>query len=242
MGVTCCLIPIEHDLLVVRAPAAIAAEDLGPLRALVAELGARPREVDEAAVAMRRLRVQKLEEMNAPPVIVANERRFLAVALGEGRQVDPAGMDRDALVAHLVQWGRHLVTDLDKSWDLIHWWCDPARRRRRARDVGSARESVFDRMLFGQADAPELLAMGEGEAGYNPPEVVVELARAAEEVDVDAWSLDIFEGVPKKDLPYLASQGVDAELLEYARESFARLRAAYDRARKLGLGMVASCG
>ncbi len=244
MGVTCHLIPIEHDLLIERAPAAIAAKRLDPLRELVAELGARPREVDEGAVATRRARLKKLGELGAPQIILDNEQRLLAQALGEGRRVEPATLDRDGLVAHLLRWGRHHHTDLDKSADLIHWWCDPARRARRgpswSPQVCGARETVFGRMVHGAQEPPPPLEL---EGGYNPPGAVAEVACALETVDPTRWSTAVFDGVDGEDLPYPASSSTGAaEHLDYARAHFAALRAAYDRARRLGLGLAVSYG
>lgn len=243
MGVTCHLIPIEHDLLIERAPAAIAAKTLDPLRELVRELGARPREIDEGLVAVRRARLKKLGELNLPDVILESERRQLALALGEGRQVDPAMLDRDALISHLVKWGCHHPTDIDKSADLIHWWCDPARRARRgpswSPEVAGARETVFDRMVHGAQDPPDLLGI---EGGYNPPTVVAEVASALQGVDSKAWSTDVLEGVNEEDRPYPSSTASTEEDLDYARAHFAALRSAYDRARRLGRGLAISYG
>jgi hypothetical protein len=210
----------------------------------VAELIAAPRDVDEGLVAVRRARLKKLGELRAPEVILESERRQLALALLEGRRVDPEALGRDGLVAHLLQWGCHHPTDLDKAADLIHWWCDPARRGRRGPswrpEVAGARETGFDRMVHGAQEPPPPLEL---EGGYNPPAAVAEVARALETVDPARWSTAVFDGVDGEDLPYPASSSTDAaKHLDYARAHFRALRAGYDRARRLGLGLAISYG
>lgn len=242
MGLTCVLIPVEHERGVIRGTRALDAAargDLAPLREVVRELLVAPRNPDPALVDVRRERLAKLEALKAPQLIVDRERQLLALATGEGRDAQEAEWaDAEGLRRLLGNWLLHAHTDIDKAWDLIHWLAEPARR---ARGHGRARETPLDRAFYGAAPAPPLLGLGP-DAGYNPPAAVGDTASALARVDPASWSLEAFAGCDADGLPYPIFLPREPEDLDYARHHFDALRAAYERAAQQGLGIAVSVG
>jgi hypothetical protein len=138
--------------------------------------------------------------------------------------------------------------DLDKAWDLIHWYSDGGRRRRadgdwRARPPG-LQPSPFDYAIYGKEPYPEdetgepvIRTGGSPEMSwYNPPATVAEIGAAVARVSTEEWDrIDPeIERIPTLHRPYLAEI---VDRLEYAREAFVRLAEFYQAAAGRGFGV-----
>jgi hypothetical protein len=249
VGVCLAFCQVDHANVVVRGLPVLErvfrTGDPAPLRELLRSL---PFEEDEELAAYYRERLARLREVDAPPFLIEAEERRLAGL----RAPEPEALGRASLAelrALLGGWCREARTlDLDKAWDLVHWYSDPGRRRRalgdwRAQPAGFT-PSAFDYALCGYGSYPRD-AHGEpvfqtggnpDESFYNPPEVVAGIAAALAGVAPADWGpLDAeMDAAPEEQRPYLAELD---ERLEYAREAFDQLRAFYQRAAGRGFGV-----
>ena len=243
------LFQVDHDSVVARGlpvlNRALQTGDPTPLRQLLRDFSFD--ESEELADYFRK-RVVRLREVGAPSGLIESEERRLASV----RAPAPAAIDRaslEELREMLGGWCREARSvDLDKAWDLIHWYCDHGRRRRadgdwRAQPPGF-RPSPFDYAVHGHEPYPRD-ARGEpvirtggspDMSWYNPPDTVAEIAAAVSAVSVEEWEpIDSeIETVPVQYRPYL---GDGAEHLEYARQAFARFARCYQAAAGRGFGV-----
>jgi hypothetical protein len=249
LGIGLALFQIDHANVVVRGlPVLNRAQrtgDLVPLRELLGHLPFD--ESEERANHLRRV-LRALRKNRAPPFLIESTKQRLASM----RRPNPralAGASLAELRELLGGWCREARTvDLDKAWDLLHWYCDPARRRRvdgywRVQPAGF-RPSAFDYAVHGRRpyplDAggqPVIHTGGSPDASdYNPPRVVARIAAAIERVSPERWEGlgPKLEAAPEEYRPYFA----DAEnRLAYAREAFERFAQCYQGAARRGFGV-----
>jgi hypothetical protein len=249
LGICLALCQIDHEGIVEGALPlvndAIRSGELAPLRAHLKSLAFD--ESDELAERLRQ-RVAALRELDAPVFLIEGTERRLANA----RRPEPATIDLASLdeLRELVGgWCREARSlDLDKSWDLIHWYSDPVRRERADGDWRSRlpgfTPSPFDYAVHGHEPYPQgsdgqpvIRTGGDPDSSwYNPPAVVTEIAEAVRRVAVDDWpAIDrALRQVPRDAQPYLADCD---DRLEYAREAFNRFACFYLAASKRRFGV-----
>jgi hypothetical protein len=246
MGVSLALVAIDHEAIVERGLAvlndAIAAGDPEKLRAYMRGLAV---DVDPAIVAVHEKRLATLKSMNAPRVILENEKRLLTQAKDPRAGLDEARLPE--LRGRLGAWCfRSRDCDIDKLWDVVHWFCDPKRRKHkldepRFPDDKKAKPTTFDLAIHGEAPGPTD-ADGEPFFGdamdpvrYNPPATTQKIAKALAAVDKSGWP-----ALAKKlddDACYL---GGLQDALGAATEARERLARFYARFAERGFGVSVS--
>jgi hypothetical protein len=249
MGICLALFQVDHANLVIRGlPAlhrALATGDPSPLRALLLDL---PFEESEQLAEYVGQRLAKLRDVGAPSFLIEGEERRLASL----RRPDPGALSRSSLEElrlMLGNWCREARSvDLDKAWDLIHWYSDGGRRRRadgdwRTRPPG-LHPSTLDYAIHGKEPYPEdetgqpvIRTGGSPEMSwYNPPATVAEVGAAVARVSIEEWDrIDgEIERIPALHRPYLAEI---PDRLEYAREAFVRFAEFYQAAAKRSFGV-----
>jgi hypothetical protein len=249
LGVCLALYQIDHENIVVRGlpvlNRALETGDLLPLRQLLRHLP-----FDNAPEAAPRLRrvLKGLRKNKAPAFFIeSTEKRLAGVHRPKPRFLAQASLEE--LRELLGGWCREARTlDLDKAWDLLHWYCDPGRRRRphgewRMQPAGF-RPSAFDFALYGREryprDAGGLSVIRSGGnpdmSDYNPPQVVRRIAAAVARVRADRWErLDRrMARTPEESRPYLADV---EDRLTYTREAFERFARFYQDAARRGFGV-----
>lgn len=252
MGVSLSLSLVEHSVYVEHGPAALRrleAGELEPVRALLFELLESPWVVQEALIAERRARLAKLEELRAPDLVLRNEERRIARLEGQGRSPEAVrAADAEQLRGLLHAWGRHgeELFFLDKSWDLIHWFADPARRERPTPGPPArSAQTLVDQALFGSQPVPLELPghplwgdPSEEGSAYNPPGTAQAIHLLLDTLDTAAWEAvnEELSEVAVELAPYASSPG-DPGDLDFARNYFSRLRLAYETAAAKGLGV-----
>lgn len=168
------------------------AGDLAPLREAMLSW---PVVVDEARVERLRTRVRYMEKRRMPPAILASERGQLVKIDGSafGDRIRTASAK--ALARLLRDWPTAVgEIDLDKSWDLIHWFSDPGRRARLSDQPLPEPRSLIDQALYGLTAPPvvgaaPLVPLRVGvDVGYVPAALVPAVAEALAAVDPAAWS------------------------------------------------------
>jgi hypothetical protein len=246
MGVGLGLFQVDHANVVVRGlPAlnhAIRTGDLSVLRAL---LGVLPFDdaKDQADELSQRLR--RLREVAAPVAIIeVAERQLARVFRPTAEAIERATLED--LRGLLARWCPEPRTvDLDASWDLLHWYCDPGRRGRVVDDWRRAgmQPSPFDHAFHGALPHP-LDASGRpvihtggdpASSWYTPPEVVAGIAEAIAGVLVSDWAAidKQLDSAPEDCQPVLASC---PDRLEYASANFERVAWCYQEAARRGFG------
>lgn len=234
MGICLALVQIDHEAIVDGAlpfvNRAIESGDVAPLRKHLKSLAF---EEPPGLVDSLRERVARLREVSAPAFLIEGAERRLV----DARRPEPATIDRatlEVLCQLLGGWCRDARTvDLDKAWDLIHWYSDPARRERvdgdwRCQPAGFT-ASPFDFAIHGHeaypCDArgnPVIHTAGSPEMSwYNPPAVVAEIAEAVKRVTVDEW--------PTVDRALLQVTRDARPYLSDSEDRFPYVRAAFDR-------------
>jgi hypothetical protein len=249
MSICLALCQIDHANIVIGGlPAvnhALATGDLAPLRELIQAL---PFEESEELTAYLRDQLARLHEFDAPPMIIESaERRLARLSPPTADALHQASLDE--LRELLGGWCRDArTTDLDKAWDLLHWYGDAGRRTRadgnwRNQGNGFA-PSALDFALHGRegypldtSGRPVIQTGGSPEMSwYNPPAVVARIAAALAQVSPDEWDeIDrTIDAVPERQQPYLADL---EDRLDYAREEFDRLAHCYRTAAERGFGV-----
>jgi hypothetical protein len=200
VGVSLALFQVDHENAVVRGLPllnhALQTGDLEPLRELILTL---PFEQSKQLEDHIHARIARLRDLQAPPVVLAIEEQRLA------RTFPPSASEIvQAPLEQLRTWLGHWcpeprTLDLDKLWDLLHWFCDPARRQRRSKGWYDEREgyepSLFDHAFHGYetypCDAsgePVIRTYGDPTASwYVPPDIVTDIARAFEAGSLGPW-------------------------------------------------------
>lgn len=261
MGVTLDLRVVDHERIVVQGLRAIddAVRQQNPelLRGYLAQL---PIDVDPVLVEQRRSRLEKLRELEAPTVIIANEARLLR--LGDGSAYQPEAF-RNASFDELRQllgtwcWITHSYS-LDKAWEPLHWFLEPRtgpaeaplypawpRRSDPGQSlVGKALEGEMRYPLDALGD-PVIRTLGSSEpdcSGYNPPATCQAILVALQRIEPARW----VEHVPFRRQLYrqscreIVSAEIDdwvADELAWAQDGFAILLQAYTAAVDRGAGV-----
>jgi hypothetical protein len=248
MGIALTLFQVDHENLVVRGlPLLSRAEktgDPGPLRALLAGVA-----FDESKEELDTLshRAARLRQAGASGYRIAELERRLAWE----RRPTPEALARAELWELywlLGRWSANARSlNLAKSWDLLHWYCDPGRRRRAEADwraaVGPGTPSPFDLAFHGALEparagdgVPLFRTRGGDPVRYNPPAVVRQAAAALAAASTAGWeSIDAeLEARPDGDRPYL---GTIDNRLAYAGAYFPRLVHFYQGAARRGFGV-----
>jgi hypothetical protein len=243
------LFHVDHNNVVVQGlpilNRAIETGELQPLRKLIKSL---PFDESKELVVHFRKRVTKLKQVGAPqPIIEAEERRLASVVRPAPKSIDKASLEELRLM--LGRWcSEARSVDLDKAWDLLHWFCDPARRRRKQgewRGKGGAKQpSAWDYALHGHQAYPldvsgqALIktAGNEDDSSYNPPQIVVDIAAAISETSPDDWKkLDAKVNSGKAESqPYLAE--IDNRL-DYVGPIWQQFSQFYQKAASRGFGV-----
>jgi len=244
MGINFSLSLVEHELVVVSGLAALDQGSEDELRRVVLEILERPFEVDAEVVEAKQKKLDFLRSTNAPPVLLSYAEGTLAELRGTNRRRELAeSADFEGLARLLIHWGRYGQHrfELDKSWDLIHWFADPLRRSEGLSE-GSL-SSLIGIAIYGCEEVP---ARGSGEplwessegSSYNPPEAVVEIHEALARVNTDDWDAvhSLLADADPELIPHCA-HGVDPADLNYAKHYFKPMRSAYACAARLGLGI-----
>lgn len=249
MGIGLALFQVDHDNTVVRGSPvlnrALRVADPTPLRELLKTL---PFDESESVLEHLRHKLARLREVGAPAFFIEGmERRLLSATRPEPGALDQASLADLRLL--LGGWCREArTTDLDKAWDLIHWFADSGRRQRLDGDWREQPEpfspSAMDYAVYGReaypADAnggPVILTGGSPDLSrYNPPDTVVVIARALAAISTEGWAgidpeIDVLS---EEQRPYLADIN---ERLDYARGAFGRMRDWYERAARRGFGV-----
>lgn len=249
MGISLALFQVDHENVVVRGlpvlNRALQTGDLGPLRQLLKDL---PFDESEQLVEYFQKRVARLRKVGAPAVIIANEeRRFASVRAPSPEAIDRASLEE--LREMLGAWCREARSvDLDKAWDLVHWYSDA---RRRAGHQGDWRERSADGppsplgcALHGHEPYPKditgrpVIRTGGSVdmSSYNPPDIVTEIATTIEQVSPEAWEqIDReMKSIAERDRPYA---GNSQDRMEYAREAFVRFAEFYRVAARRNFGV-----
>jgi hypothetical protein len=248
MSSSLALFQVDHDNVVVRGVPALERTlqtgDLTPLRDLLKSFS-----FDESAELTAYLTelVDKLRENGAPAFLIeSQERRLASVRAPAPGDIDQAPLAE--LRTLLGGWCREARSvDLDKAWDLVHWYCDPGRRGRALGDWWMCRlraPSVFDYALYGcepypsAADGEPVIHTGGSpdDSRYNPPEVVAQIAIAVATVPIGSWTLldQEIDTIAEEKRPYLAC--CDGRL-EIARDAFDLLAECYRSAAARGFGV-----
>jgi hypothetical protein len=247
MGVSLALVLIDHENVVARGlpvlSSAITAGDAAPLREFLRNL---PFETNAELTRYYGDRLARLRAFEAPPMIIeAEERRLATMAPPTEEFLASAGLEDLRLL--LGRWcSEARAVDLDKSWDLIHWYCDPERRQRAHGDWRFAQvvaPSPLDLALHGLGPyptdctgAPVIRTGGNVDGSYyNPPAVVAQIHEALQQVNPQSWqALDRdLEQLAEENRPYLW----DADRLEYAGAYFDQLASCYQQAAARGFGV-----
>jgi hypothetical protein len=249
MGIGLALYQVDHPNIVLRGlpvlNEVLRSGDLGPLRELLMDL---PFEQAEEVEAYYRERLARLREVAAPPLIIAGEeKRIASLQRPAAEAIDRASLEE--LREWLGGWCREARTlDLDKVWDLLHWYADPGRRQRldgdwRSQPAGFS-PSPMDYALYGYETYPQdacgqpiIGTGGSPDASwYTPPEVVARVAAAVVQVPTASWEAidrDI-DALPEERQPYLA--GVE-DRLQLVRELFEQFTEFYQKAARQGFGI-----
>jgi hypothetical protein len=243
------LFQVDHENLVVRGlpilNRAIETGELQPLRKLIKSL---PFDESKELVAHFWKRVTKLKQVQAPqPIIEAEEKRLASAVRPAPKTIDKASLADLRLM--LGRWcSEARSVDLDKAWDLLHWFCDPGRRQRNQGDWrgkgGTKKPSVWDCALHGHdpypldvSGQPLIKTAGnEGDSSYNPPQIVADIAAAVSETSPDEWQkLDAKINSGKAESqPYLAD--ID-DRLNYVGPVWQQFLQFYQKAASRGFGV-----
>jgi hypothetical protein len=247
MGVCLALSQIDHKNIVLRGlpvlNRALQTGNLKPLRQLLKRM---PFEESKELATNVRARIAALKKLKAPPMIIdVEKRRLLRASRPKEDVIDRATVDELRNV--LGRWNSECRTlDLDKSHDLLHWYCDPSRRRREEGDWRWRRRkrkpSAFDYALHGYqaypldaAGQPVIKTGGMPDSSwYNPPEVVGQIASALAQVSINKWGKVDAAMSKSRYKPYC---GDSKDRLEYAKGYFERFRVFYENASRRGFAV-----
>jgi len=261
MGVTFSFRTVDHEHVIDRGTEAVDhALDSGDKTVLEDYIASLPFEPNPELSATYERRVAKLVEMNAPDVIVQSEKKMLSYADGEAYARDAlAKLKLDELRELLGTWGwMQNSFRLGKCWFELDWFLQPKEGVPEyplyplRPKPGDSEQSDLDRILYGgtpspldSSGAPILRSCGAKDNegfGYNPPDSVAHLVSVLSEINEDSWS----DLVPKRIELHRRAETRDADVLsefvanelDYARQAFAVLKAAYTSALDRGFGIA----
>jgi hypothetical protein len=248
MGISLALYQVDHTNIVVKGLAlvneALRTQKTENLRTFLKSL-----RFDESPelVEYFQNRVDRLREVEAPPMIIEwEEKRLASVLPPQPGFIDWLSLDE--LRAMLGSWCREARSiDLDKLWDLIHWYCDPNRRKRLDggwRFLKYYTPSAFDYAFHGEAPYPldlcgdTVIRTGglQEMSWYNSPQVVDQIAQAMSRTDCNDWDVidEQMDSLSEEKRPYLS--GIQ-DRLNSVMKTFSRLSAFYISAAYRGFGV-----
>src|SRR6185295_8459646 len=254
MGVTCDLRLIDHKHVVEGGLTAVnrarAANDPAGLRDFIASL---PFQSNPEVLAMREGRLSRLRQLQAPPIILENEERMLALARGDA--YSPAALAKqslDELRETLGHWNWvNCSYSLDKAWYELDWFLQPAEGEGdlllypSRPKPGDPHQTRLDQALNGASEPPPVIrTCGSPEAGfgYNDPPAVAAIDVALQSIDPQSWSkllparMDLYRRAEHLDEAEAAE--IAGREFEFARRAFPVLQQAYRDAAERGFGVA----